>query len=462
MSLKRNAIWNLAGMGLPLLLGVVAIPYLYHHLGTEKIGILTLVWALIGYFSLFDFGLGRALTQQVSVARANDQASALPGLIKIGLLFTASTGLLGGIVMAIVSGRLGTTWLNVSAAMQQAAVAALLIAAVGIPMTTVTTGLRGVLEAYEEFASVNLLRIALGMSNFGLPMLSVLWFGPSLQWVIASLVGARCVLLIAHLMLINRKLPRGWYRTPLNIAQCRQLFSFGAWITVSNIIGPLMVTADRFIISAVLGASLVAYYSVPSDMLLRVLILPVALTAALFPRLASVMVIDPRAARQLYVRSLRLVALVMTPTCLAIGRILLGPIFLARQGFCRTFVAGRGHPFSRCAAERYCTGAVFRSASSRPRLDYSENSHSGVVILYSCPVCQPAFIWSGGRIVHVVSPSRSRLAGSPVLCTKLWIQAGWGRIRCADITCNVMYCRAARVDRRRLNLAAPQQFAVTI
>ena len=319
MSLKRNAIWNLAGMGLPLLLGVVAIPYLYHHLGTEKIGILTLVWALIGYFSLFDFGLGRALTQQVSVARANDQTSTLPGLIKIGLLFTASTGLLGGIVMAIVSGRLGTTWLNVSAAMQQAAVAALLIAAVGIPMTTVTTGLRGVLEAYEEFASVNLLRIALGMSNFGLPMLSVLWFGPSLQWVIASLVGARCVLLIAHLMLINRKLPRGWYRTPLNIAQCRQLFSFGAWITVSNIIGPLMVTADRFIISAVLGASLVAYYSVPSDMLLRVLILPVALTAALFPRLASVMVIDPRAARQLYVRSLRLVALVMTPTCLAIA-----------------------------------------------------------------------------------------------------------------------------------------------
>ncbi|HQS60064.1 MAG TPA: flippase [Gallionellaceae bacterium] len=319
MSLKRNTIWNLAGTGLPLLLGVVAIPYLYRHLGNEKIGILTLVWALIGYFSLFDFGLGRALTQQVSASRAAAQERHLPGLVKSGLLFTAGTGLAGGLLLAILSYPLGFDWLNVSRDLQQNVTHSLLIAALGIPLTTVTTGLRGILEAYEDFRQVNLLRLLLGASNFGLPMLSVMFFGPSLIWVIVSLVVARFAVMVAHLILVGRKFPTGWHQGAFNLTQLRQLFSFGAWMTVTNVIGPLMVMADRFIISAVLGANVVAFYSIPAEMITRVLILPAALTSALFPRLTAVMANDPSEARRLYRKCLKVVIITLLPVCLIIA-----------------------------------------------------------------------------------------------------------------------------------------------
>jgi O-antigen/teichoic acid export membrane protein len=84
-------------------------------------------------------------------------------------------------------------------------------------------------------------------------------------------------------------------------------------MTVSNVISPLMVTADRFVISGVLGAAVVAYYTVPSEVLLRVLILPGALTGALFPRLASLMATDMAAATRVYRRSLLLSAVVLVP-----------------------------------------------------------------------------------------------------------------------------------------------------
>ena len=319
MSLRRNTLWNLAGTGLPLLLAAVTIPYLVRHVGVEAFGILTLVWALIGYFSLFDFGLGRALTQQVAAARSAGLYASLPSLVKTGLLFTAATGMVGGVILAALSYQMAYHWLNVSTLLQPSAFDSLLIAAIGIPFTTATTGLRGILEAYEDFRVVNLLRIILGAANFGLPALSVMFLGNSLVWMVLSLIIARGLMFAAHAWIAHKKLPAGWVNEKYNKDNMRSLLSFGAWMTVSNIISPLMVTADRFIISGVLGASVVAYYTVPFEALIRVLVIPASLTAALFPRLSTLMVTDPQEARRLYRKCLKVVLIALLPVCLFVG-----------------------------------------------------------------------------------------------------------------------------------------------
>ena len=64
--LARNVFWNLLGVGTPLLVAVVAIPRLIEALGTDRFGVLTLAWMVVGYFGLLDLGLGRALTKLVA------------------------------------------------------------------------------------------------------------------------------------------------------------------------------------------------------------------------------------------------------------------------------------------------------------------------------------------------------------------------------------------------------------
>lgn len=319
MSLRRNTIWNLAGIGLPLLLAAVTIPYLIKQVGIEAFGILTLVWALIGYFSLFDFGLGRALTQQVAAARSAGLEAALPSLAKTGLWFNAGTGLVGGAVLAAMAYPLAHGWLNVSVPLQPDTLNALLIAALGIPFTTATTGLRGILEAYEDFRTVNLLRMVLGAANFGLPALTVMFLSSSLAWMVAGLIGARVAVFFLHARMAHLKLPPGWLKAEFSREKMRELLGFGAWMTVSNIISPLMVTADRFVISGVLGAAVVAYYTVPSEALVRVLVIPGALTAALFPRLTILMTNDVAEAGRLYRKCLKIVTAALLPVCLVIG-----------------------------------------------------------------------------------------------------------------------------------------------
>lgn len=315
MSIKKNTIWNLFGLGAPLLVGVVSIPYLYKHIGIELVGILTLIWSLIGYFSLFDFGLGRALTQKVSsLYKVDEPLTKL--VIKNGLMITLFAGIFGGVVLAVLSYPMAHIWLKVSSENQSMVLFSILIASLGVPLTTLTTGIRGVLEAYEKFPAINILRLILGVANFGLPVLIVMLFGPSLVGITFSLIVTRFLILIAHYYYLKKIVGKNVFSEKYNKKIISELFSFGSWMTVTNIIGPLMVTADRFIISSIIGAGLIAYYTIPMEMLSRLLIIPTALTSAMFPKMAMYVKTDFNLFKQTYKKGLWTVIKILFPIAL--------------------------------------------------------------------------------------------------------------------------------------------------
>jgi O-antigen/teichoic acid export membrane protein len=64
--IATNTLWNLVATAAPMPVALYTIPVLIAGLGKDRFVPLALAWTLIGYFTLFDLGLGRALTQMVS------------------------------------------------------------------------------------------------------------------------------------------------------------------------------------------------------------------------------------------------------------------------------------------------------------------------------------------------------------------------------------------------------------
>ncbi len=311
MSLKRNALWNLAGSGIPLLAGVALIPYTLGKLGNEAFGVLTLIWALIGYFSLFDFGVGRALTFQLSRLAAVGQEMQTGPVLRAGLLLTCAAGLFGVVLVGILAPGLATQWLKIGPSLQGDARLAFLIAAIGVLPTTVTSGLRGALEGLDRFAASNLGRIALGVWMFVLPALSVYAHGPSLSMITLYLVLGRTLVLALMAFQLRQFLFAGG--SPLGMQHFKGLWSYGFWVTVTGIVGPLMVYGDRFFVSAAVGADQLPLYAIPQEALLRLLLIPMALTGALLPRLAAM---DERRAAETYHQTYRRVGVSMLAVCI--------------------------------------------------------------------------------------------------------------------------------------------------
>ena len=309
MNLRRNTLWSLAGAGVPLLAAGFLIPSTLRQLGNEAFGVLTLIWALIGYFSLFDMGVGRALTVELAKLREANDPLKISLTLKAGLLITLAAGLVGALVMLTLAPHLAQGWLKISPGLSPDAMLSFQVAAVGVIPTTVTSGLRGALEGLGHFALSNLNRMALGVGMFVLPALVLAGHGQHLWVITLYLVAARFVVALAAAFTLRRYLrfsSRGLQ------AHLRPLVHYGTWVTVSGIVGPLMVYGDRFFVSATLGAGLLPLYAIPQEALQRLLIIPAALCAALLPQLSA---LCPQAAAPHFRRHYRRVAVWMFVVC---------------------------------------------------------------------------------------------------------------------------------------------------
>ncbi len=264
-----------------MLVGIAAIPYIYQHIGIERVGILTIIWALIGYFSIFDFGLGRAITQRIASLAPHKTDEDKINIATTGVFLTALIGMVGGLVGFAIIELMGVSWVNSAPHLDDEIRSSFLLACLAIPATTATAGLRGILEGEQRFKTINLLKLVLGLSNFLGPVATIALFGPHLDYTVGSLVVARYDILFAHYL--NAKHAVGNAADNISREESRRLFHFGGWMTLSNLISPLMVVADRFLITHLLGAAMVAYYTIPVDFMIRLLVLPAAITTTLFP-----------------------------------------------------------------------------------------------------------------------------------------------------------------------------------
>ena len=317
--LFQHFFWSLFGTGLPLVFGILTIPVILAGLGMVSFGLLTLIWTAIGYFGLFDFGLGRALTQRVAAMRAHEGSLDLAEIAQ-GLWLVVIFGLLGAGVMHGVGLYYVSEVLDLSGPALRETQMAVVISAWSIPLVTVSSGLRGILEGLEAFKKAGLLRGLLGTLNFLLPWCMVVMGHASLVWMVWSLVLARGVNVCLNLWWLRGVLSKGMFFVAPKWVKAKSLFRFGFWMTVSNVVGPFMVAADRFLVASALGTGLLAYYTVPQDAVLRLLVLPAAWATIWFPRFTKVYMQGDVKSMQSELRGgMRVVFWVMGPLCLVLG-----------------------------------------------------------------------------------------------------------------------------------------------
>jgi O-antigen/teichoic acid export membrane protein len=325
MSLKKilvNSGWSLGSFVLPAVAALFAFPWLAQHLGLERLGLLSLAWIIVGYFSVFDLGIGRSLTVMVAEARGSKQ-DVPKGLIASGVTATIGLGLVASALLGVVG------WLFIdrgqySASIRPEVATSVVYIMLCAPFVVVGAGLRGLIEGFEAFQTSAVIRGPTGAAVFLFPCLVVLW-SPTLDAAVLASLLARVVAVVAL----------GWALKALTPIEPRaanaqwflRLVTAGGWNAVSSTLGPIITYGDRLVLAATSSAKSIAFYATPFELISRVLLIPISLSTSMLPTLIDVRQRDPRAATALVNKTTLINAMAMLTLCAPLA--LLAPWWLS-------------------------------------------------------------------------------------------------------------------------------------
>ena len=279
-----HIVLNVLGMMLPMMVGFLVVPGLIDRIGQERFGMLAITWMLVGYFGLLDLGLGRALTQHL----AQQDAAQVPRAAQAAVARSARRLMLGmGLLwclLLIATIPWAAQLLHTSPTLVAEVPLAWAALAVTVPFLMWSTCSTGVLEARSHFVQINIIRVPSGLASFLLPWL-VSHYTPSLVAMLGSVLLVRAV--TASTL--------GWVTRSEFHAQShdarqaglRPLLRFGMWLTISNVVGPVLAYFDRLAIAALISIAAVTHYTVAFDVLARLPALPVAVFSVFFPLLSA-------------------------------------------------------------------------------------------------------------------------------------------------------------------------------
>lgn len=139
----RNIIWNLLGLGLPLIIAALTVPGLISIVGTERFGLLALAWGLIGYAGALDLGIGRALTQRIASLRGDPQAAVISDAVATAVTLTSVVGVVGLVAIALGSFAGVQQFIPRQSIPAAEITFSLLLLALALPMQAVSATYRG-------------------------------------------------------------------------------------------------------------------------------------------------------------------------------------------------------------------------------------------------------------------------------------------------------------------------------
>lgn len=313
--IARNSIYNLLGRGFPLIAAFFAMPQLINKLGTDRLGILSVAWMFIGYFNLFDFGVGLALTKLVAEKLGVGQEEDIPYVSWTSLSIITILGIFGGVVFALLSPWIVFSLLKIPVLLQAETLRVFYLLAFSLPFVISTSAFRGLLIAHQRFGFVNVFQSILGILTFISPLFVLLFF-KDLFSIVSVMVLFRLITWAGHLLYCLKTVPN--LRNSIQVKKkfIKPLLSFGGWITLNNIIDPFLIYFDRFMIGALLSMTAVAYYITPYEVITKLSIVALSIAIALFPAFTTTFYQDTKRTASLYDKSVRYVFLLLFPVVL--------------------------------------------------------------------------------------------------------------------------------------------------
>lgn len=279
----KNVFFSSVGVILPAFIFLVSTPIIIDKFGIDRFGYISLFWVFLSVSSILDLGMARALTNFVAKnLNKKEELDSIYSVLLLLAIFSFLICFLLYLVTIYVIPNLGHIPSYLIDELSQATV----YIALAVPSVILYSALRGIFEGEANFKLTSYSKMLMGICMV-VPLVFVSEASATLLYaaqvcLITRLIGF-FILLSNYLIKFRPKEYtfnlKGW-----------EIFIFGAKVSVSSLSSSVLVYSDRFIASALLSPKDFGVYSLCTELVMRFLFIPGAISAVSFQSLSQSLV----------------------------------------------------------------------------------------------------------------------------------------------------------------------------
>jgi len=283
--LSKNIIYNLFGQGLLLIIGFVAVKYIFKQLGDDALGIIYFALTMNGVLcAVLEMGICSTTVREVS-AHFNDEPGYIRNLIRTFSLFYWVACLLLAVIIYFGAPILVDKWINletIDAAMATRVLQILGISALlALPRSLYASLFRGlqrmefnlidvVSNAFQQFGIIVILAIGGGLLQVA-------------YWIAVSFgIGTLCYLLAARRFFPWQAFVPYYYSVVV-----RRNLGYSFNMMSISLLAMVHTQSDKIIVSKLLPVSLFGFYGFAYSAVSKATLLTSAVAQAAFPSFSS-------------------------------------------------------------------------------------------------------------------------------------------------------------------------------
>lgn len=327
LTVARNSFLSLAGEVWTLIVLFVAMPVVIRALGSDAFGLFSLAWVVLGYMAILDFGVSRAATKFVSEHLSREEVSKVERICRTAITSNLVLGILGGVIVFALAPWLAGRMFHLAGPLQSEARGVFVALAVAVPVLLLQSVIRAVLASYQRFGWISGLNSAAITLQWGsacvLPLL-----GFRVSPIVITCVAVRAAVTLGYAIVLAR-IDRKFVGLDFSdFDELWRLLRFGGWITISQLMTPILLYLDRILVASLISLTAMTMYVIPYEVIARLRIVPASLVNSLFPSLSERSTTPSRDSLVwLYNESLKYLLLILLPCFLMLA--FLGPDIIA-------------------------------------------------------------------------------------------------------------------------------------
>ena len=285
LSLNKNIFYNLSSTLMSIITLFILTPFIINNLGSEEYGVYIILGSIIGFLGLMEFGLGSATIYYLSIYLKKDDYLNLNKIFSATFYFYLFISIFVFILIILGSDSI-INIMNINVLKNVNTFNLIFYSAISFFITFISSAFISVPQVKMRFDLFFYIQIIQNVFRLIFNILSI-YLGFGLEGLIFSNIIVSVIYLITSIVISRVVLPE-LKIVKFDYNSLKKIFSYGIYSFLSSIIGLFWKYSDTLLISYFLGPLYVAFYSVPQQIMLKLLGLINSVGNVLFPKFSSI------------------------------------------------------------------------------------------------------------------------------------------------------------------------------